>query len=95
MDLELATIVAGLALVIDDTQTILIEPSYRAYILSGHVLLEREAKDNLPPDLIPKKPVSVLSTFLDPIRLSVFTHWFMAIAEQMGNMLQRTSISTA
>jgi len=30
----------------------------------------------------------------DPIQLSVFAHRFMSIAEQMGNTLQRTSVST-
>eukprot|EP01061_Rhynchopus_euleeides_P019473 TRINITY_DN31991_c0_g1_i1.p1 TRINITY_DN31991_c0_g1~~TRINITY_DN31991_c0_g1_i1.p1 ORF type:complete len:1259 (+),score=475.10 TRINITY_DN31991_c0_g1_i1:98-3874(+) len=31
---------------------------------------------------------------LDPISLSIFSHRFMSIAEQMGRALQRTSIST-
>jgi 5-oxoprolinase (ATP-hydrolysing) len=31
---------------------------------------------------------------LDTIRLSVFSHRFMSIAEQMGRVLQRSSIST-
>ena len=34
------------------------------------------------------------STELDSIQLSVFSHRFMSIAEQMGKTLQRTSIST-
>jgi 5-oxoprolinase (ATP-hydrolysing) len=29
----------------------------------------------------------------DPIQLSIFSHRFMGIAEQMGRVLQRTSIS--
>jgi len=31
---------------------------------------------------------------VDPIVLSIFGHRFMAIAEQMGNALQKTSVST-
>ncbi|XP_073650386.1 5-oxoprolinase isoform X4 [Tursiops truncatus] len=31
---------------------------------------------------------------LDPIHLSIFSHRFMSIAEQMGRILQRTAIST-
>ncbi|PNI88782.1 hypothetical protein CK820_G0051931, partial [Pan troglodytes] len=31
---------------------------------------------------------------LDPIQLSIFSHRFMSIAEQMGRILQRTAIST-
>ena len=32
---------------------------------------------------------------INPIQLSIFSHRFMSIAEQMGNTLQRTSISTS
>lgn len=31
---------------------------------------------------------------VDPIQLSIFSHRFMSIAEQMGSVLQRSSIST-
>jgi 5-oxoprolinase (ATP-hydrolysing) len=31
---------------------------------------------------------------VDPILLSIFAHRFMAIAEQMGRALQKTSVST-
>ncbi|XP_027488997.1 5-oxoprolinase, partial [Corapipo altera] len=31
---------------------------------------------------------------LDPVQLSIFSHRFMSIAEQMGRILQRTAIST-
>ena len=31
---------------------------------------------------------------VDPIMLSIFAHRFMAIAEQMGRALQKTSVST-
>jgi 5-oxoprolinase (ATP-hydrolysing) len=31
---------------------------------------------------------------VDPILLSIFGHRFMAIAEQMGRALQKTSVST-
>jgi 5-oxoprolinase (ATP-hydrolysing) len=37
-------------------------------------------------------PISTKS--VDPILLSVFSHRFMAIAEQMGRALQKTSVST-
>lgn len=40
------------------------------------------------------KQYEKLSTALDTVRLSIFSHRFMSIAEQMGNTLQRTSIST-
>ncbi|KAH7068509.1 Hydantoinase B/oxoprolinase-domain-containing protein [Paraphoma chrysanthemicola] len=77
----------GPALLIDDTQTILVEPDFIAYILSKHVVLEK----------IQATAVSsiVADDKVEPIQLSVFSHRFMSIAEQMGNTLQRTSISTS
>ncbi|TPP53225.1 Hydantoinase B/oxoprolinase family protein [Leishmania donovani] len=38
--------------------------------------------------------VEQFTTELSPLPLSIFSHRFMSIAEQMGNALQRTSIST-
>jgi 5-oxoprolinase (ATP-hydrolysing) len=37
---------------------------------------------------------TVNATDVDPIMLSIFAHRFMAIAEQMGRALQKTSVST-
>ncbi|KAF4538168.1 uncharacterized protein LTHEOB_10938 [Lasiodiplodia theobromae] len=80
-------IAEGPALVIDDTQTIFVESKYRAYFLSNYVVLEKEDFD---------LEANILSLdHVDPIHLSVFSHRFMSIAEQMGNTLQRTSISTS
>lgn len=79
--------VNGPALLIDDTQTILVEPGYTAYVLPNHVVLEKiQSQTSL--DLAANDEV-------EPIQLSVFSHRFMSIAEQMGNTLQRTSISTS
>lgn len=36
----------------------------------------------------------LVGTGLDPIQLAIFSHRFMSIAEQMGRILQKTSIST-
>jgi len=41
----------------------------------------------------PSGPRRRISPALDPIQLSIFSHRFMGIAEQMGRTLQRTSIS--
>ena len=35
-----------------------------------------------------------IGTEVDTIQLSIFSHRFMSIAEQMGRILQRTAIST-
>ncbi|KAL4882561.1 putative 5-oxoprolinase [Aspergillus karnatakaensis] len=84
-----SAVVEGPALIIDTTQTIFVEPQWQAYILPNHMVLERQ-DDNKPSSLL-QSQLEVLS----PIQLSIFSHRFMAIAEQMGNTLQRTSISTS
>jgi 5-oxoprolinase (ATP-hydrolysing) len=72
--------------VIDNTQTIVIVPGAEAKILSSHVVIE-----------MPSAPLKdyndAEANVIDPIKLSVFSHRFMSIAEQMGLTLQKTSIS--
>lgn len=81
------TVVDGPALILDSTQTILVKPQFRAYILAAHVVIEKVDHQ------VRRKETA--EDELSPIQLSVFAHRFMAIAEQMGNTLQRTAISTS
>ena len=75
---------AGPAMIIDKTSTILVEPGCVASITSeGDVLI-----------IVGSLEVEKVSTALDSIQLSIFSHRFMSIAEQMGRTLQRTSVST-
>lgn len=83
-NLSIGDTIAGPAIIIDDTQTILVEPRSKACILYNHILLLVEQEE---------KP-ALSSTVVDPIQLSVFGHRFMSIAEQMGRTLQQTAIST-
>lgn len=83
-DLQPGQSVAAPAIIIDSTQTILVELGSKASILKEHVLLTVDQEDR--PELSDKE--------IDPIQLSVFGHRFMSIAEQMGRTLQQTSIST-
>ncbi|OJD35379.1 5-oxoprolinase (atp-hydrolyzing) [Diplodia corticola] len=75
--------VAGPAMILDSTQSILLVPGTEAKILSAHVVIDvpRIAKTN------------ASSTTVDPIALSTFSHRFMSIAEQMGRILQKTCVS--
>ncbi|EGV66381.1 5-oxoprolinase [Yamadazyma tenuis] len=82
--LKIGSKVRGPAVILDETQTLLIDPQSTAYVLSSHVLITVEHNN---------KP-QISSTLIDPIQLSVFGHRFMSIAEQMGRTLQQTSIST-
>lgn len=82
-------VVAGPALVVDKTQTIVIGPSS-----SGRF---HPSKDLLILDVAPEvrkktesKPGDVE---IEPVKLSVFRHRFFGIAEQMGRVLQMVSVS--
>ncbi|KAK0647253.1 Uncharacterized protein DIS24_g7955 [Lasiodiplodia hormozganensis] len=77
--------IAGPAMIIDATQTIVVEPSATATILSKHVVLHVPSASNKD---------SEGADAIDPIRLSIFGHRFMSIAEQMGRTFQKTSVST-
>jgi 5-oxoprolinase (ATP-hydrolysing) len=75
----------GPALIIDNTQTVFVEAGAHVFILSAHVVIENGQESGRT-----NRDLSV-----NPIQLSLFGHRFMSIAEQMGNTLQRTSISTS
>ena len=87
-----------------ETSTILIEPGCQAEITKyGDVSIRVSAKDGKADrdfryggaQVGRRGKTSRLksSTRVDPIQLSVFSNLFMSIAEQMGRILERTSIS--
>ncbi|KAK2745478.1 hypothetical protein FQN55_006174 [Onygenales sp. PD_40] len=79
--------IQGPAMIIDKTQTIVVEPTATATILSKHVILDveptRKSDSNDDTKLV-----------VDPIKLSIFGHRFMSVADQMSRMFQKTSVST-
>lgn len=81
--------IQGPAIILDNTQTIVVSPESRAIILERHVVLEldRQAPTQALED------VSVEEKKVDPVQLTVMAHRFMSIAEQMGHALQKTSVS--
>ena len=79
--------VTGPALIAEATGTILLLPGWHARVLpAGELLLEQQA-------VASRRPLAASTTPLDPIQLELFSHRFMAIAEQMGTRLQQTSAS--
>ncbi|RDL37470.1 5-oxoprolinase [Venustampulla echinocandica] len=88
-DLEVGDRIKGPAILADGTQTIVVTPSATALIIHTHVVINIGDKDL-------NDAGSKLDTTkeVDPIMLSIFAHRFMAIAEQMGRALQKTSVST-
>lgn len=84
-DLDVGTRVKGPAIIADGTQTIIVPPSASALVIETHVVI------NIGEEGTSK---SANAKEVDPILLSIFAHRFMAIAEQMGRALQKTSVST-
>ncbi|KAI9816679.1 MAG: hypothetical protein M1826_001753 [Phylliscum demangeonii] len=85
-DLVVGERVKGPGILADGTQTLVVPPGATAVVIKTHVVInigEGEGQGR-------KANVDEV----DPILLSVFAHRFMAIAEQMGRALQKTSVST-
>lgn len=75
----------GPALVIEDHQTIVIEPGWQAEITpKDHLILSRA-------EAAPR--AHAIGTDADPVMLEIFNNLFMGVAERMGVVLQNTSSS--
>lgn len=77
----------GPALVLEDTGTVVLDPGFSLTVRADgtlHLRDETGAARPAVPDL----------SEADPVRLEVFGHRFMSIAEQMGAVLRNTSVST-
>lgn len=85
-DLAVGDRITGPAILADGTQTIVVTPNASALLIKTHVVInvgEGEGQNK-----------TLNTTDVDPIMLSIFANRFMAIAEQMGRALQKTSVST-
>ncbi|KNC80129.1 5-oxoprolinase, variant [Sphaeroforma arctica JP610] len=81
-------VVEGPAIILDQLSTLLVEPHCTAYITDkGNTEIKLGDRGDIAKSRNDGSKV-------DPIMLGVFSHRFMSIAEQMGRVLQRTSIST-
>ena len=75
--------VSGPAIIVQNVATVIIDPNC-------HAVVTREGDLEI---IIEEAEQKIVTAALDPIYLSIFSHRFMGIAEQMGRTLQRTSIS--
>nr|CAH7742195.1 unnamed protein product [Callosobruchus chinensis] len=83
-ELKAQQTIKGPAIVMDQLSTILVQPDCTALITKhGDIKIT-----------IGSGEMEKVGPELDSIQLSIFSHRFMSIAEQMGRILQRTSIST-
>jgi 5-oxoprolinase (ATP-hydrolysing) len=84
-NLHAGTVVEGPALLMEEHHAIVVEPGWRAEILASRaVLLRRE---------VAARRILAAGADLDPVSLEVFANLFMAIAEEMGVVLQNTATS--
>lgn len=89
-DVPSGSSIPGPAIIVDSTQTLVVEAYSRALVLDQHVVLQVQ-----PTKTVSKQQEQDEELSVDPIEISVFGNRFMGIAEEMGNTLQRTSISVS
>jgi 5-oxoprolinase (ATP-hydrolysing) len=82
-DVPQGTRIEGPAVIVDKTQTIVVDAASAAFVLSEHLFLE----------ILDVNKPDVSIDVVDPVQLSIFGHRFMSVAEQMGQTMQKTSIS--
>ncbi len=70
---EVGEMVEGPAMIIDATQTIVLDPASEATVLAYHVIIE----------LLDTEKARIGIDSVDPIQLSVFSHRFTSVAEQV------------
>lgn len=88
-DLKVGTYLHGPGIIADGTQTNVIPPGAVVTVLKAHLfvqILDEASKMEL--EIAPTS-----ETKIEPVLLSIFANRFMDIAEQMGNSLQKTSVS--
>lgn len=84
-NLPIRQTIAGPAIIIEPTSTIVIEPGWQGELQSdGNLLLKRAQ---------PLHRSFAIGTRADPVLLEIFNKLFMSIAEQMGFVLQNTAHS--
>ncbi|KAL3475522.1 Hydantoinase B/oxoprolinase-domain-containing protein [Aspergillus californicus] len=76
--------IPGPAIIVDQTQTLVVAPDTVAKVLRSHIVIDISSTASTTTE----QPTAV-----DHIQLSVFGHRFMSIAEQMGRALQKTAVS--
>ncbi|CEP59982.1 5-oxoprolinase LALA0_S01e00342g [Lachancea lanzarotensis] len=79
-------LIKGPCILADGTQTNIIPSNASAAVLSSHIVITINSKT--------KEDDKAAASKIDPVLLSIFSHRFMDIAEQMGTQLRKTSVST-
>ena len=83
--------VLGPALVLEATGTIVVEPGF--VLEGGHILRMARLRSSEVSSAPRRSSGACIDSAPDPIRLEVYNHRYMAIAERMGMVLRRTAFS--
>jgi 5-oxoprolinase (ATP-hydrolysing) len=83
-NLATGEVIEGPALIIEDHQTVAVEPEWQAQVTARNDLLLAR---------IAKKQAARVGKKADPVMVEVFNNLFVSIAEQMGYALQNTARS--
>ncbi|KIX00196.1 uncharacterized protein Z518_10334 [Rhinocladiella mackenziei CBS 650.93] len=87
--------IGGPAVIVDETQTIVVAPNAEATVLETCIIPDLKGKENRA-SREPHQPQRKQTKFpIDAVRLSIFSHRFMSIVEQMDCTVQETSVSTS
>jgi len=82
--------ILGPALIFEPTSTLLIDPDWTAELTQRGDLVAKRQQSTSKSDA----GVRPLDEQADPVRLELFNNLFASVAEQMGEVLRRTSVST-
>lgn len=85
-NMRYGAVIRGPAILADGTQTNIIPENCEATVLKSHIFIRILSKTERANDGADIK--------INPVMLSIFSHRFMDIAEQMGTQLTKTSVST-
>src|SRR5690606_34031016 len=82
----------GPALILEATGTIVLDPGFRL-VVSSPLMVAEALRTQPTSDRVLSAPRQRHDT-ADPVLLEVMNHSYVSIAEQMGEVLRRTAIST-
>lgn len=89
------TVIQGPAIILEKTGTIVIEPHWQAECRAdgGLVLQRKIAKAQCVSANAKENRLENVDHIADPVLLALFSKRFMSIAEQMGDVLEKTAVS--